>query len=174
MYLISIYFDAETDKRIRTYINSIANATGNTAMLDGTVPPHITVAAFHADSEKLAKEIFENGTRGLGQGEVQWVSCGSFLPGVIYAAPVLNVYLQNLVETYYKELILKEGVRIDGRYQPFCWFPHTTLGKHLTAEELREAFASMQTCFGPFCGKVTKIGLAKTNPYTDLEVLNLL
>ena len=173
MYLISIYFDEETNNRIRGYMKSIARTTGNAVMLDGDVPPHVTVAAFRAESESIARDIFLKGAKEISGGSVQWVSCGSFLPGVIYIAPLLNEYLHDLSEIYNKELKKREGISIDGRYQPFQWFPHTTLGKHLTQEQLTEAFVTMQKCFGPFCGKVTKIGLAKTNPYTDLEVLIL-
>ena len=173
MYLISIYFDEETNSRIKTYMKSIVKATGNTAMLDGEVPPHVTIAAFRAQSEQIAREIFLKGA-GLVAGEsIQWISCGSFFPGVIYIAPLLNEYLHGLSEIYNKELKKAEEIHIDERYQPFHWFPHTTLGKHLTQEQLTEAFKAMQKSFGPFCGKVTKIGLAKTNPYTDLEVLKL-
>ena len=49
MYLISLYFDEKTENRISGYMKQIAKYTGNTAMLDGNVPPHITIAAFHAE-----------------------------------------------------------------------------------------------------------------------------
>ena len=58
MYLISIYFDEVTEKRIRSYMRQIGKATGNVLMLDGNVPPHITIAGFHAESENTAREIF--------------------------------------------------------------------------------------------------------------------
>ena len=51
MYLISLYFDEKTENRISGYMKQIAKYAGNTAMLDGNVPPHITIAAFHAESE---------------------------------------------------------------------------------------------------------------------------
>jgi 2'-5' RNA ligase len=78
MYLISIYFDEETNSRIKTYMKSIVKATGNTAMLDGEVPPHVTIAAFRAQSERSARDIFLKGAE-LAAGEsIQWISCGSF------------------------------------------------------------------------------------------------
>ena len=137
------------------------------------MPPHITIAAFRAESESIANEIFRSGAKKISGGMVQWVSCGCFFPGVIYAAPLLNEYLHQISEIYNKELIQREGIYIDNRYQPFHWFPHTTLGKHLSQEQLGEAFAAMQKSFGSFAGRVEKIGLAKTNPYMDLEVLDL-
>ena len=43
MYLISIYFDEKTDKKIRNLINHVAQKTGNDFMQEHHVPPHITV-----------------------------------------------------------------------------------------------------------------------------------
>lgn len=89
MYLISIYFDEKTTKRIQGYIDNIAKKTGNTFMTNGNVLPHITV------------------------------------------------------------------------------------GKKLSTEEMKIAFNVMQNQFGAFEGKVTKIGLAKTNPYYDIITYEL-
>lgn len=173
MYLVSAYFDEITNKRIESYIKQIAKYTGNTAMLDGKVPPHITISAFQASSEEDAKEIFRKVAGELCAGNVQWVSVGSFLRGTIYIAPVLNEYLHQLSVIYNKEATAHEEVRIDKRYQPFQWFPHTTLAKGLTKEQLQSAFQIMQNQFGTFMGQITKIGVAKTNPYNDVMVLEL-
>ena len=54
MYLISIYFDPKTNKKIQQYINKVARQTGNTFMLDGNVPPHITISAFETIDEQAA------------------------------------------------------------------------------------------------------------------------
>ena len=39
MYLVSIYFDENTNKKLQQYINKVAEQTGNTFMLDEKVPP---------------------------------------------------------------------------------------------------------------------------------------
>ena len=173
MYLISAYFDEKTEKRIRSYMKQIAKYTGNTLMLDGEVPPHITIAAFRAPTAVCAREIFERASKGVCAKKVQWVSIGSFLPGVIYAAPVLNEYLHELSVLYNKEIMLQKEMWLDQRYLPFQWFPHTTLAKNLNEEQLRCAFEVMQKQFGPFEGTVKSVGLAKTNPYENLRVINL-
>ena len=51
MYLISIYFDKKTEIRIQSYINDVANVSGNSFMIDNHVPPHITVSAFETLNE---------------------------------------------------------------------------------------------------------------------------
>lgn len=173
MYLISLYFDEMTDNRIRNYMKQIAKRTGNRAMLEGNVPPHVTVSAFQTESEALAIEIFERVAGKLTAGNLQWVSVGTFLPQVIYILPVLNEYLQNLTEIIYKEITHTENVLLRGNYQPYAWVPHATLAKHLTKEQMGAAFEVMQNQFGPFESMAVKIGLAKTNPYTDLAVFEL-
>ena len=173
MYLISIYFDDVTDLRIRDYMKQIAKRTGNDAMIEGNVPPHITVAAFHTPSEENAREVFGKITERVCSGSVQWVTVGTFLPHVIYIAPVVNEYLHQLSVINIEELSIQKNVLMEKRYQPFSWYPHTTLAKKLTKQQLLQAVEVLQNQFCPFEGKITKIGLAVTNPYCDLAVYEL-
>lgn len=173
MYLISLYFDEKTDNKIRSYMKQIARHTGNTAMLDGNVPPHITVAAFGTDSEEAAIGLFEKIAPELCEGEIRWVSVGTFLPKVLYIFPVLNEYLHNLSETIYKDIKYNGNLIPKGSYGPYRWVAHATLAKHLETEQMRMAFRVMQNQFAPFESKVVKCGLAKTNPYTDILVYDL-
>lgn len=173
MYLISVYFDETTDNKIRSCMKQIAKRTGNDAMLDGNVPPHITISAFRTSSEELAKKIFERVSGKARVGELQWVSVGVFFPQVIYLAPVLNEYIQQLSEITYKEVTQTKNVEPCGNYQPYAWMPHATLAKKLTKEQMKIAFEVMQSQFGPFESKCVKLGLAKTNPYKDLAIFEL-
>ena len=173
MYLISIYFDEKTDKRIRSYMKQIAKYTENTAMIQGMIPPHLTIAAFETAWEEDAREIFRKISHNVKSGNLQWVAVGAFLPQVIYLSPVLNEYLQNISEITYQELINTANVSVKGNYRPYGWMPHTTLAKHLTKEQMTKAFEVLQGQFGPFEGCVTKIGLANTNPYKDIEIIEL-
>ena len=173
MYLISLYFDEKTDNRIRSYMKQIARHTGNTTMIDGSVPPHITVAAFDAESVEDAVEIFKKTASDLKQGDIRWVTVGTFLPKVFYISPILNEYLHNISEIIYKEIGQREHVVPKGNYGPYRWVAHATLAKHLETEQMRVAFKVMQNQFAPFESKVVKCGLAKTGPYTDLLVYEL-
>lgn len=173
MYLVSIYFDEKTNKRIQKYINAVAERTGNTFMLDGKVPPHITVSAFEAQNETEVIQALENVVKGLGSGNLTWASVGQLLPYVIYAAPVLNKYLHEMSVTLYNALVQVEGVKVSPYYQPFQWLPHTTIGKTLSKEQMKVAFEVMQNSFGVFSGEVVKIGLAKPNPHRDIKIWEL-
>ena len=168
MYLISIYFDEKTERKIRGYIGKIAEKTGNGFMIDNHVPPHITVAAIETKHADMVMQGLEEMDRKAGS--IQFVSVGSFVPQVLYLEPVLNAYLHELSE---KVTAVVEGIPetiIRPYYQPFGWLPHCTLGKQLDKEQMLEAFGVMQSCFAPFEGKVSRIGLAETNPHRDIKV----
>ena len=54
MYLVSLYFDEKTEEKIQSFINQVAEKTGNTFMVDGKVPPHMTVCEFATQEEEKA------------------------------------------------------------------------------------------------------------------------
>ena len=162
MYLISVYFDDKSNKIISNYINKIAQKTGNTFMTDNHVPPHLTIMSVEAREEKKLTEVMEQLERSLTKGQIQMVSVGVLLPYVLYAAPVLNLYLEDMIEQVHDMVKHIPGVRMSRYYQPMQWLPHITLGKK------QEAFSVMQELFAPMEVTVAEIGLAKTNPHQDL------
>ena len=173
MYLISVYFDEATELKMRSYMKQIAKRTGNFAMIDGNVPPHITISAFGIDSEEEAKEIFKRVSEKITAGMIHWVSAAAFFPQVIYLSPVLNEYLHHISEITYKEVMQFPNAKLKGHYEPFAWMPHGTLAKHLTSEQMKCAFEVMQEQFAPFKSNIVKIGLARTNPYENIMVREL-
>ncbi len=173
MYLISIYFDDYTNNIIQQHMKAIAKATDNTYMLEGNVPAHITLSSFSTDNEEQVIEMLEQVVKNMSKGNIQWVSVGAFMPYVIHISPVLNEYIFNMSSRIYDNLKELKNISISKYYQPYQWFPHTTLGKKMTKEQLKKAFEVMQNQFGVFEGTVTKIGLAKTNPYRDVILFDL-
>lgn len=186
MYHISIYFDTKTEARMREYIKKVAEVTGNNYMLQAAVPPHITLAAFECEKEEelvrglecllktpgkkqvAVENTLKSDNNGMYAGTLQWVSVGSFLPGVIFLQPVLNEYLQGLAQQVYDCLKDVKGVKIRPCYKPFSWLPHSTVAKKLTPRQLQQAFEVLQQEFGVFEGKVVRIGLAKMNPHREI------
>ena len=173
MYLVSIYFDEKTNKHIQRLVNKVAERTGNCYMLDGEVPPHITISAFETQDEASAIEALDLLVQELRRGNLTWASVGQFFPYVIYIAPVLNAYLHGLSESVYNALSSLEDVLMSSHYQPFQWLPHTTIAKKLSKEEMQVAFEVLQSGFGTFEGKVVRIGLAKPNPHRDIATWEL-
>ncbi len=177
-YLVSLYFDDKTNQQILRHMVAVAEATGNDYMLKHKVPPHITISSFEVDEKENSdvvgqlvqnfNEIFQNTPTGV----VQWVGTGAFMTSTLYLTPMLNQYLQKMMEDVYAVVSVDKDIRVSKFYQPFQWVPHTTIGKRLDAEHLAEAFKVVQLEFKILRGMVVKIGLAKASPYEDIITWN--
>ena len=168
MYLISVYFDDQTNRVLGRYIDKISEMTGNHFMTDNHVPPHMTISSIEARSGDILLPHMEKLMPRLSCGEVSFVSIGALLPYVLYVTPVLNQYLQELSDRIYDAVKNVPETTVSRFYQPMQWLPHVTLGKKLDRDQMQTAFALMQERFAPFDGKVVSVGLAKTNPHEDI------
>ena len=119
MYLISLYFDEGTNKKIQLYMEQIAQRTGNMAMIDGKVPPHITLSAFDMAEEEKAIAGFTAMEQEFEKGQIFWCSVGMFLPHTIYLSPVLNAYLQKLFAPFTGEAV-EIGLARTNPYRDLC------------------------------------------------------
>lgn len=173
MYLISIYFDKKTEQIMQNYINQVAKASGNTFMLDGNIPPHITVVGFEAKDEEKVLEVFENNIESIESGQIYFASLGVFKGKVIYVQPILNEYLNKLCEQIYNVYKDIQDICFSPYYMPNNWIPHMSIGKHLNEEQLVEAFRLLVKQFMPMEAIVTRIGIAKTNPHRDIIIYEL-
>lgn len=174
MYLVSIYFDEKTNERLKSYIKQVAEKTGNSFMIDGNVPPHITVAAFESKAtQSELVEFLNQFLHNIDTGFVQLVSVGTFQTSSIFLNAVYNEYLHKICKGACEILENMENTIIRKNYQPFQWLPHVTIGKTLTKEQQLVAFETLQNSFSPLEARVVKIGLSKTNPYLDIYEWNL-
>lgn len=48
MYLVSVYFDSASTRKVQTLIEQIADVSGNHYMTEKQVPPHMTLSAIEA------------------------------------------------------------------------------------------------------------------------------
>lgn len=172
-YLVSLYFDDKTKEKLQKHMAAVAERSGNRYMLNHEVPPHITVSSFEAEDEEAVKEALQACLGNRASGELHWVSVGTFMPSVLYIMPVLNVYLQELMQAVYGCVKEIPGVTVSKYYQPFRWLPHTTIGKKMAEDELLKGFQVMQESFRIIRGNVAEIGLAKASPYEDIVTWRL-
>ena len=173
MYLVSIYFDDNTMRKIQGYINKVAKNSGNNFMIDNNVPPHITIAGFQSNNENNVIEVLDKIIKNLDIGDITFASIGIFKSSVIYLAPVLNQYLHKLSLDIHENLSLINCIEINKFYILFNWMPHVTIAKKLNREELFLGLEQIEKSFSIFTGKITKISLSKTNPYKDIFIWNL-
>ena len=184
MYLISAYFDENTNKILKHLQQKIADKTGNDFMIRNNVMPHLTISAIEARNvdvlipsfEKVCREklqpLEEKGVVNVNNA-INIVSVGQLFPRVIYVAPVLNEYMMNLSISIYNEFTTIPETNISKFYQPYSWMLHITLGKCLDKEQMRQAFAVLQNLFMPIDGQIAKIGLSTVNPYREVLSVEL-
>ena len=111
MYLISAYFDENTNKILKHLQQRIADKTGNDFMIRNNVMPHLTISAIEARNVDVLIPAFEKVCRGklqpleeksVANNTINIVSVGQLFPRVIYAAPALH-----LMKNFYVYVILE-------------------------------------------------------------------
>lgn len=168
MYLISVYFDAKTNKILQKHINEVSEVTGNDFMLSHKVPPHLTILQLEARSEKVLEPYMAD-IRGKSlAGWIDIVSVGMFLPRVLYLTPVYNECIDGILRLAYDVFSGIPEVCINKYYRPFSFQPHITVGKTLSEEQMGQAFEKLQRSFVPIRGRIMEIGLSKVNPHEDI------
>ena len=152
-------------------MESVANATGNYHMIEGNIPPHITVGMINSSDEERVITTFEQCVGRIHHGDIQIAGIGLFRKSSVYLQPVLNQYLH---EISVKVNEAYEGLQAEhNRYTPFNWMPHISVAKRLMANEQLEAVKCLQEVGYPSAAKVSRIGLAKSNPYTDIRIITI-
>lgn len=168
MYLVSIYFDKVSTKRIQTLIDQIATTSDNHYMIEKQVPPHMTLSAIEARSVDILIPAIKQLEGKLQSGTIQFVTVGQLFPYVLYTMPVLNPYLQELALQISDVVSGIPETTVSKYYRPQSWLPHVTLAKTLSKEEMQRAFSVVQEKFFVFQAQVTELGLAKVNPHNDV------
>lgn len=175
MYLISLYFDEKTNKNICRLMQCVAEKSGNADMTDKCVPPHITLSVFEScEKEDVLIKRLDDVLGGMTQTDLIWVSVAAFFPQVLYLMPVLNEGMHEISVKVSQTLEECVGANIQECYKPFGWLPHTTVARRLSADQMRAAFAALQTSFVPFEGTVVRIGLSAGSPKREIKTWDLL
>ena len=174
MYLISLYFDEKTNRKIRSLMECVAEKSGNTDMIGKHVPPHITLTVFESrEREDILVRRLDAALRGLKTADIYWVSVAAFFPQVLFLVPVLNESLHTFSNTAAQALGSCGGTKIQECYKPFDWLPHTTVGRRLSPVQMQRAFEALQTSFVPFEGSVVRIGLSTGSPKREITYWDL-
>jgi len=171
-YAIVLYFDEDTEAKLNNLIEELACDKTNTYMIDNRIPPHITLSLFSSSDIARIENVIDMHIRDFSQFSIIWTSLGTFIPHVLFAAPVVSEQIMNANKTV-NRFIKPIAEHMDRYYQPGNWVPHTTLATKLTLESLSYAFEVAARKFMPLCGYANRIVLAECNPYKELRVWRL-
>lgn len=172
-YAIVLYFDDTTNKIIGNIIERAASLSGNNYMLDINIPPHVTLGCFFSDEQVDLHERVESFVKSVTPFEVTFHSIGAFEPYVLFASPVKDERLTQLNALLHESLLNRYEPAENANYLPNRWMPHCSLAVRLDAEQFAKAKAIESEIDLPFTARVTKIALAKCNPYNVMATWNI-
>jgi 2'-5' RNA ligase len=172
-YAIVLYFDDATNKIIGNVIERAAALSGNSYMLDINIPPHVTLGCFFSDEQSDLPRKVESFEKSVTPFEVTFNSIGAFEPYVLFVSPVKDECLTQLNNALHKLLLNDYEPAENANYLPDRWMPHCSLAVRLDAEQFAKAKAIESEIDLPFTARVTKIALAKCNPYNVMATWNI-
>lgn len=182
-YAITLYFDDAVTNQIRALTSDLAAITSNDYMIANSVPPHLTLGMFHADDSELEKLeiLFGEFVRAI-QNEfterdfpIAFAGPDNFLDKVIFLKPedACRGVLCHLNEQLH-QLFLPHFEPADNRnYLPGNWVPHVALGVKLTHEGFEKGMEFLKNAQRIKPGRCVQIGLARCNPYNNLESVQI-
>ena len=172
-YAIVLYFDDTANKIIGNMIERTAALSSNNYMLDINIPPHITLGCFFSDEQSDLLEKVESFSKSVTPFEVTFHSIGAFEPYVLFVSPVKDECLTQLNTSLNESLLNDYKPAENANYLPDRWMPHCSLAVRLNKEQFSNAKAiEAETAF-PFTAQVTKIVLAKCNPYNEVAIWDI-
>jgi len=173
-YAITLNFDAKTETAFNKLVEKLTEAQPQNYALEHNIPPHVTIAFFCTEHiDKVAEKLDANIAL-FSTGTVTWASLGSFVPKVLFAAPVLDDYLRNACVTANRLVQNISEVGDEGHYLPNQWVPHTALLYRASQDELTKAFDIAARHFTPINGTSNRLILAQCSPYKELKTWALL
>jgi 2'-5' RNA ligase len=159
-YAIEVFFEYPFDQYVRDLWRRCDQEQVSTFMesLDG-VEPHIALARYDdVDSEKLEQLFREFIKTEISRFELYFDSVSVFpITKVTYLQPNVSrelSALMNMVHNYFK-------IQCSPFYTENRWFPHVSIAKNNTNEELKTAVNFIVDYFVPHHIKVTRIGLVE-------------
>ena len=172
-YAICLCFDKDTESSFNNIIMSIATSGASTFMIDSKIPPHIGLACFCTEDIATITDEMDKHISEFVASDIAWPSLGTFVPSVLFAAPILNEYLLNSCISINRLIEHYSTVGGNGFYLPNSWVPHTTLAMHLGREELVKAFDIASRQFTFICGKSNRLLFAECSPYKEIKIWDL-
>jgi len=167
-YVIEMYFDAETDFRIRTIWEKFASI-GVSFMHDSGGRPHVSLAVCEVVDIPAACQLLDRFAGATSHFSIAFSSLGMF-PGaesVLFLAPKVTSELLALHARFFSEFA---SVSRDCwvRYSPSHWVPHCTFAMRLESHQISRALDICHAAGLPLVGSVCEIGLVETLPIKQL------
>ena len=193
-YTVSLCFESTAAQRLVDAQKRLAQICGNNFLIEHSVPPHVTLGAFHAEPGALPKlqkafDGFAKAARGAlgGQGlDLEFGGTDSFLDKVVFLAAKKDspsfVSLKTMNEILHQKFLPLFEAGSNKNYLPERWLPHAALAVKLRPDQFKKCAAFLghaSDCSAPLLGpasdfvlpqsaRVAALSLALCKPYTEL------
>ncbi|MBO7122488.1 MAG: NUDIX domain-containing protein [Treponema sp.] len=195
-YAVSLCFDDAAAQSVKAVQERLAQICGNNFLIEHSVPPHVTLGAFHAEPGALPKlqkafDDFAKAARDVlgGQGlDLEFGGTDSFLGKVVFLAAKKDspsfASLKMLNEILHQKFLPLFEAGSNKNYLPERWLPHAALLG--LATDCRSPLLGLYSAQGggdslglatdsssaqielPQSGRVAALSLALCKPYKEL------
>lgn len=152
-YTVSLCFDGGAAQRLVDAQKRLAQICGNNFLIEHSVPPHVTLGAFHAEPGALpglqkAFDGFATASRDVlgGQGlDLEFGGTDSFLDKVVFLAAKKDspsfLSLKTLNEILRQKFLPLFEAGSNKNYLPERWLPHAALAVKLRPDQFKKCAA---------------------------------
>ena len=173
-YAIEMYFDKNTEDKIMSLAQKVADHGFSTKFLEWKTKPHVTLAIFNDVDEQRCIELLQEFTRGKTQIPTFLDSVGMFNDTkTIFLNPTMTRKMYQLQEDLHVAMEEFDKKGWDW-YLPDGWVPHCTIA--LNGEDEEDVFYRTSELvlreFEKMKGKYVALGLVKiTFPVEEIAVV---
>ena len=173
-YAIELYFDAEMEKNIFSFRQSIYDLGVNPVLGSMGDKPHISLTVIkHADPKHLAA-LCEDFAKTIQPFSTRLDAVGVFptASNVLFLTPVPTLKLLEVHRDFHQILAKEKFISTD-YYLPGRWIPHCTIEFELSEEQLKLAVNLSKRYFSPIQGTFASLGLIAFRPIQYLAEFEL-
>ncbi len=165
-YAVNLYFDKDTEEKLSSLANSIADETKSDKISGYNIRPHLTLACFNDVDEPKCIKLLKTFAESRKAMPVKIGSVGMFTDSnTVFAVPTMTAEIIRLQHELHDVMSEFDKTGWD-RYCPDNWSPHCTLA--YTIEEGNEVFLKASEVllrkFHPMTGKYAGLGLVNITP----------
>jgi 2'-5' RNA ligase len=161
-FAVELYLDDQSERRVRSLRQIVAEAGAGLDVEHGGATPHVTLAAFdHVDHPRAIAALsrFVESCEPLA---VSFDSIGAFESPqrVIFLAPARD---ESLLATHAElhGFLRSMMLQSSALYVPGRWVPHCTLAREVPADVMDGAVRKAKEAFAPFDATLLEIGLVE-------------
>ena len=182
-YAVSLCFDDGAAQSVKAVQERLAQICGNNFLIEHSVPPHVTLGAFHAEPDALPKlqKAFDDfamsardvlGGKGL---DLEFDGADCFLNKVLFLAVKKDsqsfACVKRLNEILHQKFLPLFEAGDNKNYLPERWIPHAALAVKLAPPQFEKCAPLLGPASDfvlPQSARVAALSLALCKPYTEL------